>query len=778
MPSNELAIETPCRRPSLDDLLWELKREVRHALAEGRRGAAVELLSRHPRLRRCRDKAFELLYEEYQLLAAIDKDLDVAAFAGEFTWFPDQYLKKLNVDGSPSAAQLILELGSVPWPAAGDRVAGFELVDLLGKGSAARVYLAEEPALGDRLVALKVSPGKTSEAETLGKLSHPNIVPVHSVTRDGPSGLTLVCMPFLGRATLDDVCSRLFHAPELLFRAPDRLPEAAAAAVAFRSAKGLPFAFRAPDRQLEVATVDPPRRGQAILDVIDGLNEAGEEGGSAPPDPLLARRSYVDGVVHLAAQLADALAYTHSKGICHGDLKPANVLMAPGGRPMLLDFNLANAADQVDLEVGGTLAYMPPERLLAAANASKTRSDPRSDLFSLGVIVYQALCGELPFGPLPDGSHDRDMARWMWELHRTRPLPLDQRNGDVEGSLARLVERCLAYDVADRPQTARQLAAELRRHLAPRRRARRWLRVHRWLATAAAVAMIVAMSAAAHRVLNRPTPAQYAFDEGTAAYQRGDYAAANRCLTESLDYGGNTNWQIWYRRGLARQHLGDHGSALADYQAAKRLHPTREIAARIADCFCRPPAMNVASAIGAFRGAIEQGLGRAEIYNNLAVCMELMSQFDGARDCFDRSIALAPDRATPYYNRATLEWQLAFRAGRMVNQQALDDTERALALGAPSADVCTLAARLHAYRPDSDPDRRRRALDYLAQAIERGAKIERLDADPALGALMVALRTRADYANLVAAGRKRSAVATARLMDLPDDLSAADLAAR
>ncbi len=758
MPLHEIAVEdaeSPAKLRSLEDLVYELRREVRRAFSQGRRGVAVELLRRHPELRR-RAHVFAVLYEEYQLCTASNEERGLDALPGEFAWFPDELHLKYNpVMRKRSLFEELLKRVVVPWPEAGDRLGGFVIVEQLGAGGAAQVYLAKEPALGDRLVAIKASPRKTSEPETLGKLLHPNIVPVHSVTRDAPTRLTLVCMPFLGRATLHDVCRQLFRGA------------------------GTQGAIQKVDGPLETRPTAPPWRGQAILDAIVRVNEAGGGAneaageGAARPDPMLAKRTYVDGVVHLAAQMADALAYTHAKDICHGDLKPANVLMTSGGRPMLLDFNLANPANCVDSEVGGTLVYMPPERLLAAATAREMASDPRSDVFSLGAIVYQLLSGELPFGPLPDGPQNRAMAKWMWERQGTRPLPLGVRNRDIDPSLATLVDRCLAFDAADRPQTARELASELRRHLAPARRVKRCLRTHRWLVTVAAAALIFATGAAAYRVVNAPTPAEYAFDKGMAAYQQKDYAAANQRLTESLDYGGK-RWQTCYLRGLARQHLGDYGAALDDYQAAKQLHRTATIKARIADCFARLPHKDVASAIGPFHGAIEDGLECAEMYNNLGVCFQLKSDFDDARDCFDRAIALAPNLATPYYNRALVEWKLARGDRRSASANGLHDVTQAVALGLSSPDVLLYAARMHGYGVD-DTSRRRKALAYLALAIKQGAKIERLNQDPTLAALMGELRARADYPELVAAGAECAAVPTPRLLDLPDDSDLAEL---
>ena len=192
LPIHEIAVgdlELSRKTLSLDDLVYELKREVRRAFAEGRRGVAVELIARHPELRR-RIHVFEVLYEEYQLLLTADEEVDLGAFAGEFTWFPDELGKNFAVE---MGKRLLIDDGffkrfAMLWPKPGMCWAVSRSSSLLGAGSAAHVYLAKEPALGDRLVAIKASPRRTSEAETLGKLLHPNIVPVHSVTSDVQPG--------------------------------------------------------------------------------------------------------------------------------------------------------------------------------------------------------------------------------------------------------------------------------------------------------------------------------------------------------------------------------------------------------------------------------------------------------------------------------------------------------------------------------------------------------------------------------------------------------------
>jgi serine/threonine-protein kinase len=172
---------------------------------------------------------------------------------------------------------------------------------------------------------------------------------------------------------------------------------------------------------------------------------------------LAALRQRVGGllpekVVACAAQLCDGLAALHEQGLLHRDLKPANVLLDRQGRFHLVDFGLAASADQIrdDDRLAGTLAYLAPEQL-TGRNVSV-----RSDLFSLGLVLYELTTGRRPFpGVTP--------AELMRQHKDSVPKPPSELVPAIDPALERAILRCLKLDEKDRPASA----LELKRALPP-----------------------------------------------------------------------------------------------------------------------------------------------------------------------------------------------------------------------------------------------------------------------------------------------------------------------
>jgi serine/threonine protein kinase len=151
-----------------------------------------------------------------------------------------------------------------------------------------------------------------------------------------------------------------------------------------------------------------------------------------------------------AADLASALGRAHQCGIIHGDVKPANIMVTDEGNVKLSDFGIARFATQVSGSgrIMGTPAYLAPEQILGEPHSSK------SDLFSLGIVLYQMLTGVPPF----DGS---SVAAVCAQILSTNPPVPSKRNPALPPGLDHIVMRCLAKDPADRYPSAEALAASL-----------------------------------------------------------------------------------------------------------------------------------------------------------------------------------------------------------------------------------------------------------------------------------------------------------------------------
>ena len=162
----------------------------------------------------------------------------------------------------------------------------------------------------------------------------------------------------------------------------------------------------------------------------------------------------VDEICRVGIETATALAAVHEQGVAHLDLKPDNIIIAPRGA-VLLDFGLAHHVELPDLlaEEGdvpmGSAAYISPEQVLGV------RTDPASDIFALGCILYQLASGEEPFG-WPQTT--AGMRRRLFQ----RPEPLRSLNADVPRWLEQIIEKCMEVDRARRYTDAGQVVHDLR----------------------------------------------------------------------------------------------------------------------------------------------------------------------------------------------------------------------------------------------------------------------------------------------------------------------------
>ena len=168
------------------------------------------------------------------------------------------------------------------------------------------------------------------------------------------------------------------------------------------------------------------------------------------------KRLSVDKVVDLGQQLAAAMAYAHEQGVVHRDLKPENVLITPDGRLVVTDFGVALMAGARRLTwrwfstALGTPDYMSPEQIQGK------RGDARTDVYAIGVMLYEMLAGRVPW--------DGDNALSVMSQHINSPVPpLHELNKDVPPPIDGIVRKCLRKDPNERYEDAATLKADLGR---------------------------------------------------------------------------------------------------------------------------------------------------------------------------------------------------------------------------------------------------------------------------------------------------------------------------
>lgn len=378
---------------------------------------------------------------------------------------PNQAVDLAAIDGGASSA---LAVSGV--------LGDFHIQREVGRGGMGVVYEAEQISLSRR-VALKVLPFAgmldtrqlqrfTNEAKAAAGLHHQNIVPVYAVGSD--RGVHFYAMQLIAGRTLAQMISELRS---------QHLP---------RSETGT--------AQAAIAT-----RPIGCLSTADGHKSL----------------EWCRCVARWGAQIADALEYAHSVGIVHRDIKPANLMLDDEGKVWVTDFGLAQMEADAGLTmtggVVGTLRYMSPEQ----AAGEKGLVDQRTDVYSLGVTLYELLTLEPAFR----ANDHKALLRQVIDDDPRRPRLV---NAALPRDLETIILKAMRKDSPQRYPTAAALAADLRRYLADRpiaarrpglvERTARWCRRRgRWLAaaTAAFVLALVGLSAGIVLIMNERNQTAY-----------------------------------------------------------------------------------------------------------------------------------------------------------------------------------------------------------------------------------------------------------------------------
>jgi serine/threonine protein kinase len=493
-PGEELP---PCElREEAEALIARLADDMAACWRRGDFRRAEHYLDLHSHLRNVPAAVMDLLYEELTLCGEYGQRVDQREVLQRFPEFEGQV--RILFDCLSA-----LEAGPAPqYPEAGETLGDFYLLSVLGQGAQGRVFLAVQRSLADRPVVLKTSPRRGDEHLSLARLQHTHVVPLLSVTDDHARHLRVLCMPYFGGLTLAAILDQL--------------------------------------QRREMSQ----RTGRHLLEILDAERAAAPMSlppGRDPATPFLQRASYVQAISWIGACLAEALKYAHERGLVHLDLKPSNVLLTADRQPMLLDFHLAREPlrpGDSDIRFGGTPAYMSPEQkraMIAIREGRLAREaiDGRSDIWSLGLVLYEALGGPLPG-------------------HSTGALtPLRKFSAQVTPGLSDIIGRCLSPRPEDRYPDAGRLAADLWAHLndAPlkgvrnRSLAERWSKWRRrrphFLSMVALCAVVVLLAGAALvstglYVRHRVEEAATALADGKQLLARQQHAEASNTFKRGL----------------------------------------------------------------------------------------------------------------------------------------------------------------------------------------------------------------------------------------------------
>jgi WD40 repeat protein/serine/threonine protein kinase len=387
----------------------------------------------------------------------------------------------------------------------------FRIVRELGRGGMGIVYEAEQISL-KRRVALKILPFAAvldpnqlrrfqNEAQAAAGLHHAHIVPVHTVGCE--RGVHYYAMQFIEGITLAQFVARMRASRQPPLATADAGPETRAANDRPRNEDGRSFPARPNDRVSNFqSSVEEAETGEAAdrwnthTGQARRLVDTGRLGAFTTERPgndqLLFRR-----IAELGVQAAEALDYAHQQGIVHRDIKPANLLIDFRGKVWITDFGLARVGNEANLtmtgDLVGTLRYMSPEQLLA----QRPLLDHRTDVYSLGITLYELLTLEPAF---PD--KDRQALLQTIPQGVTR-LPRSIRP-EIAADLETIILRATESDPTHRYQTAAEFGDDLRRYLndepirakrpAFSQRAVKWSRRHRSVVASAIIVGLLSVA--------------------------------------------------------------------------------------------------------------------------------------------------------------------------------------------------------------------------------------------------------------------------------------------
>lgn len=630
--------------------------DVKRAWRAGQSTDMAGVIREHPEVLHNRTFLVDLAYEAYCLRESRGQTPETSAFLKEMPAFRTQIRDVIL--GHRELADHFETINAEPtsWPNQGDRLESLTILCELGRGSFARVYLAQDANMGERNVVLKMSAVPSYEGQTLGTIQQASIVSVLWARKLG--NLYAVCMPYVGSTTLGDVVESV------------------------------------PENGSKL-----PRKAGMILNAIEKTSVTPANAPEVTTQPMISEsESYAKAIARIGVPLAEALAYIHAKGIVHGDIKPSNILLDRSAHPYLIDFNMAQREDDWLLRFGGTLPYMAPEAL----NPARPKcSAAAAEVYSLGVVLYQCLTGQLPHEPT--GCDLRDVARDQFARKRLGCTPVRSVNRRVPRRMAHAIDTCLSVE-PDRRLSAEDLALELKAITTPPR----WRRVFGLL-------LILLVLSFLGQIATRP-------------------ASRPKADAEGLQAKSPSTPEEYFARGVEFLEANDLTLAIKDFDTARGMKSDGKTLAHLGYCLSKSGRDRDAESL--YSQAIQAGYAPAWVHNNRSFSSMQFGQNVSSmlREALD-SATLARE-LDPRAREIRLNWVLArFLVSMEGKPRAFNEPETlsvfkaVLEEGPEDADLCIKAAWILAASGSETHDQ---ALLMLREAVKLGRNPKTMLQDPFL----------------------------------------------